>query len=34
MNERIDQLLFKAGAYFGSEGVVYDTVASKFGVEE
>ena len=24
MNERIDQLLIKAGAYFGGEGVVYD----------
>ena len=24
MNERIDQLLVKAGAYFGGEGVVYD----------
>jgi hypothetical protein len=24
MNERIDQLLVKAGAYFGGEGIVYD----------
>lgn len=24
MNQRIDQLLVKAGAYFGGEGVVYD----------
>ena len=24
MNERIDKLLVKAGAYFGGEGVVYD----------
>ena len=24
MNERIDQLLVKAGAYFGGDGVVYD----------
>jgi hypothetical protein len=24
MTERIDQLLVKAGAYFGGEGVVYD----------
>ena len=25
MNERIDKLLVKAGAYFGGDGVVYDT---------
>ena len=25
MNERIDKLLVAAGAYFGGEGVVYDT---------
>jgi hypothetical protein len=24
MNKRIDQLLVKAGAYFGAEGVLYD----------
>jgi hypothetical protein len=29
MNERIDQLLVKAGAYFGGEGVVYDTFDPK-----
>ena len=25
MNERIDKLLVEAGAYFGGDGVVYDT---------
>ena len=30
MNERIDQLLVKAGAYFGSEGVVYDRFNPKY----
>jgi hypothetical protein len=29
MNQRIDQLLVKAGAYFGGEGVVYDTFDPK-----
>jgi hypothetical protein len=29
MNERIDQLLVKAGAYFGGEGVVYDNFDPK-----
>jgi hypothetical protein len=29
MNEQIDQLLVKAGAYFGGEGVVYDTFDPK-----
>ena len=29
MNERIDQLLVKAGAVFGAEGVVYDTFDPK-----
>jgi len=29
MNERIDKLLVKAGAYFGGEGVVYDTFDPK-----
>jgi hypothetical protein len=29
MNERIDQLLVKAGAYFGGDGVVYDTFDPK-----
>jgi hypothetical protein len=29
MNERIDQLMVKAGAYFGVEGVVYDTFDPK-----
>jgi hypothetical protein len=29
MNERIDQLLVKAGAYFGGEGVVYDAFDPK-----
>jgi hypothetical protein len=29
MNERIDKLLVKAGAYFGSEGVIYDTFDPK-----
>ena len=29
MNERIDKLLVKAGAYFGSDGVVYDTFDPK-----
>ena len=29
MNERIDKLLFKAGAYFGGEGVVYDNFDPK-----
>lgn len=24
MNDQIDQLMVKAGAYFGAEGVVYD----------
>jgi hypothetical protein len=24
MNKRVDQLLVKAGAYFGAEGVLYD----------
>jgi uncharacterized membrane protein (DUF441 family) len=29
MNKRIDQLLVKAGAVFGGEGVVYDTFDPK-----
>jgi hypothetical protein len=29
MNEKIDKLLVKAGAYFGGEGVVYDTFDPK-----
>jgi len=29
MNERIDKLLVAAGAYFGGEGVVYDTFDPK-----
>jgi hypothetical protein len=29
MNERIDKLLVTAGAYFGGEGVVYDTFDPK-----
>ena len=29
MNERIDQLMVKAGAVFGVEGVVYDTFDPK-----
>jgi hypothetical protein len=29
MNERIDQLLVKAGARFGGDGVVYDTFDPK-----
>ena len=29
MNERIKQLMVKAGAYFGAEGVVYDTFDPK-----
>jgi hypothetical protein len=29
MNERIDKLLHKAGAYFGGEGVVYDSFDPK-----
>jgi hypothetical protein len=29
MNERIDKLLVKAGAYFGGEGVVYDNFDPK-----
>ena len=29
MNQRIDQLLVKAGAVFGGEGVVYDTFDPK-----
>lgn len=29
MNERIDKLLVKAGAYFGSEGVVYSNFDPK-----
>jgi hypothetical protein len=29
MNERIDKLMVKAGAYFGGEGVVYDTFDPK-----
>ena len=29
MNERIDQLLVKAGVVFGGEGVVYDTFDPK-----
>jgi hypothetical protein len=29
MNERIDQLLVKAGAYFGGEGIVYDNFDPK-----
>jgi hypothetical protein len=29
MNERIDKLLVEAGAYFGGEGVVYDTFDPK-----
>ena len=29
MNERIDKLLVKAGAYFGGEGVVYDAFDPK-----
>ena len=29
MNEQIDKLLVAAGAYFGGEGVVYDTFDPK-----
>jgi hypothetical protein len=29
MNKRIDKLLVKAGAYFGGDGVVYDTFDPK-----
>jgi hypothetical protein len=29
MNERIDKLLVEAGAYFGGDGVVYDTFDPK-----
>jgi hypothetical protein len=29
MNEQIDKLLVEAGAYFGGEGVVYDTFDPK-----
>jgi uncharacterized membrane protein (DUF441 family) len=29
MNDRIDKLLVEAGAYFGGEGVVYDTFDPK-----
>jgi hypothetical protein len=29
MNERIDQLMVKAGAYFGGDGVVYDNFDPK-----
>jgi len=29
MNEQIDKLMVKAGAYFGAEGVVYDTFDPK-----
>jgi hypothetical protein len=29
VNERIDKLLVEAGAYFGGDGVVYDTFDSK-----
>ena len=29
MNERIDKLLVKAGAYFGGDGVVYDNFDPK-----
>jgi hypothetical protein len=29
MNKRIDQLMIKAGAYFGGDGVVYDTFDPK-----
>jgi hypothetical protein len=29
MNQRIDKLLVKAGAYFGGEGVVYDNFDPK-----
>ena len=29
MNERIDKLLHKSGAYFGGEGVVYDSFDPK-----
>ena len=29
MNNQIDQLLVKAGAYFGAEGVVYNTFDPK-----
>ena len=29
MNDQIDKLLVKAGAYFGGEGVVYDTFDPK-----
>ena len=29
MNQRIDQLMIKAGAYFGGDGVVYDTFDPK-----
>ena len=29
MNQRIDKLMVKAGAYFGGEGVVYDTFDPK-----
>jgi hypothetical protein len=29
MNERIDKLLVEAGAYFGGDGVIYDTFDPK-----
>jgi len=29
MNERIDQLMVKAGAYFGSEGMIYSNFDPK-----
>ena len=29
MNDQIDKLMVKAGAYFGAEGVVYDTFDPK-----
>ena len=29
MNNQIDKLMVKAGAYFGAEGVVYDTFDPK-----
>jgi hypothetical protein len=29
MNEQIDQLMVKAGAYFGGDGVVYDNFDPK-----
>jgi hypothetical protein len=29
MNDRIDKLLVEAGAYFGGDGVVYDTFDPK-----